>query len=412
VDIQNAVDNNLMMFLIRKGLKYIWALTFFLSLFFSQKIWAQSVSKISCLMPYEISISKENNEGVDFKYVEYEFHDEFTFWYKINLKDNLKFSYEITSMDDNDNFNVYFYQYDGNNFCRSFIQNNIDLISFEKKFEYKGTKGSNYYIGIFPLFPGGCGHKIAFNIGKGLINLESRNRYVSCENDEIVKNVKVSPDKATVIVSGKVSDEKTGNKINARITLVDPFTGHQEEILSNDKDGFIAELMEDGDYKVRIQAFGYLDEVTAISAYNNEVFRFTLKSSSETNYILNEVYFYPNTYALKEESIEELEGIYSYLINHPELQMKIVGHTNGNKNIKASRFVKEESEEWNFNGTAKELSLRRAAKIKDYLVGRGVNEYLILVEGKGSDEMIVNNPTNMKEAMMNIRVEIKISSHN
>jgi len=151
----------------KKGLKYFLALTFFIPVFISSISLAQTASKISCLLPYEITFTKEHKEGVQFKYVEYESHDDHTFWYRINLDDNLKFSYEISSLDNLNNFDVYFYQYDGNTFCRAFIRNNLELISFDKKFEYKGTKGSTYYIGIFPMEAGGCGHKIKFLLGEG-----------------------------------------------------------------------------------------------------------------------------------------------------------------------------------------------------------------------------------------------------
>ncbi len=75
---------------------------------------------------------------MEHRFVEYEYHDDFTFWYKVNLSDNLEFSYEITSLDENNNFDVYFYKYDGNTFCRSFIQNNL-----ESQLEWNSVGGSN-----------------------------------------------------------------------------------------------------------------------------------------------------------------------------------------------------------------------------------------------------------------------------
>ena len=395
----------------KRGLGVFQGLFVFFILFLTD-LNAQTVHKINCLMPYEISFDKLSQISEEIRKVEFENHDDHTFWYKIQFNENEKFSYRIESMDDQKSFDIYFYQYDGSNFCRSFIQNNLELISFENNLEQKVLKGSVYYLGVYPLFPGGCGHKISLKSGGNILNLEIKKSGSSCNNQEVVINPDPILGKQNIAISGKVLDDVSNNKINARISFIDPFTGHQKQIFSTQKEGFSIDVLEDGDYKVMIQAFGYKDEITAISAQKGESYTFRLKSSDRKNYVLNNVYFYPNTYALKDESVEELESIFSYLVNHPSTQIKVVGHTNGDKDVKASRFVKEEGEEWNFSGTAKELSFRRASKIKDYLTVKGIDELNIKADGKGGEEMIVKEPLHMSDAMKNIRVEITIVSQN
>lgn len=393
------------------GLGIFQGLFVFFILFLTE-LNAQTIHKINCLMPYEISFDKSVQGNEVIRKVEFENHDDHTFWYKIKFSENEKFSYQIESMDDQKSFDIYFYQYDGSNFCRSFIQNNLELISFENNLEQKVEKGSVYYLGVYPLFPGGCGHKIKLKSGESTLVVESQRSGSSCNNEEVVINPDPISGKQNVVISGKVLDDVSNNKINARISFVDPFTGHQKQIFSTQKEGFSIDVLEDGDYKVMIQAFGYKDEITAISAHKGETYTFRLKSSDRKNYVLNNVYFYPNTYALKDESVEELESIFSYLVNHSGTQIEVIGHTNGDKDVKASRFVKENGEEWNFSGTAKELSFRRASKIKDYLTTKGIDELKIKAEGKGGQEMIVKEPSNMTDAMKNIRVEVIIVSQN
>jgi outer membrane protein OmpA-like peptidoglycan-associated protein len=391
---------------------YTGFLFFNLSLVFfllTQVLDAQPVSKINCLLPHEMNFEKKASSSEGDNTVLYQDHDDHTFWYKLNFDENQKFSYSISSLDDQDNFDVYFYQYNGNNFCRSFIQNSIDLLSYEKNLEIKAEKGS-YYLGIFPLFPGGCGHKIEFTSEEVSQTLYVKNAKKNCISEEVVANPEPIPDADDVVISGKIMDAGTGNTINARLILIDPFTGHEKRTFSKEGKGFEVHLKEDGDYKIKIEAFGYKDKITALSAYDGAEFIYSLESSEKKNYVLNNVYFYPNTYALKDESIEELEGIYSFLKNHPELQIQIVGHTNGDKDVKASRLVREKGEEWNFSGTAKDLSFRRADKIKTYLVDKGIDGITIKAIGKGGEEMVVENPSNMKEAMQNIRVEIIVTS--
>lgn len=396
-----------------KGLGIIQGLFVLFLLNFFGQTYAQVYPKINCLVPYEIEVgSLDSDQPVEEK-IEFLEHDDHTFWYKISFPENAKISYSIESMDDQKNFDIYFYQYDGSNFCRTFIQGNLDLLSFEKNVEdFKVEKNSNYYLGIFPLFPGGCGHKIKIQTKESQYLLQARKKGASCTDREVVINTDKTDDKKGIVISGFVKDKESGNRINARITLIDPFTGHQRQLFAKEKEGFEANLLEDGDYKVKIQAFGYQDEITAISAYNGESYEFELQASDEKSFVLNNVYFYPNTYALKDESTEELESIYSYMNNHPNFHLLVIGHTNGSKDVKASRFVKENGKEWNFTGTAKELSLQRANKIKEFLTEKGIDQLRIKAEGKGGEEMIVKDPSNMKEAMKNIRVEAKVISQN
>ena len=373
-------------------------------------LYAQSTPKINCLQPYTLEFSKDMKMS-DKKFVRYDDHDDHTFWYKFRMNDNEQFSYSFKSLDEQDNYTLFFYQYDGNNFCRSLIQNNLEMVSFERDVALKVKKNENYYIGIYALFPGGCGHSLSFKYGDHELILESLDLHGDCAADKNQGEQELLENEAEMlVVTGEVLDEKTRNKINAGLVFIDPFTDHK--VYSNStEDGFIVRLRKDGDYKLMISSFGYEDKITALSAYEGELYSYELKSSDKTEYVLNEVYFYPNTYALKEESKPELKGVYSFLSNHKDLKVEIIGHTNGSKYVKAGRVVIQKGEEWNFSGSARELSLRRAMKIKSYLEKKGLDTRNIEAKGLGGDEMIVKNPVNMKEAMENIRVEIKIWSY-
>jgi len=252
---------------------------------------------------------------------------------------------------------------------------------------------------------------LSFKYGDHELILESLDLHGDCAADKNQGEQELLENEAEMlVVTGEVLDEKTRNKINAGLVFIDPFTDHK--VYSNStEDGFIVRLRKDGDYKLMISSFGYEDKITALSAYEGELYSYELKSSDKTEYVLNEVYFYPNTYALKEESKPELKGVYSFLSNHKDLKVEIIGHTNGSKYVKAGRVVIQKGEEWNFSGSARELSLRRAMKIKSYLEKKGLDTRNIEAKGLGGDEMIVKNPVNMKEAMENIRVEIKIWSY-
>ena len=370
----------------------------------------QANVKVNCLQPFELDLSKDNNELYEEKYIHYNDHDDHTFWYKINTNESEKFGYTISSLDEQDNFDIYFYQYEGNSFCRNLIQENLELISFDGNLELKSDRNSTYYLGIYPLFPGGCGHSIEFRYAGSTLLLRSENEENDCSIKSDEQIIAELPEQSKAIISGFVSDEVTGNRINATLSFADPFTGHKINTTSTEENGFSVSLSNDGDYKVLIQSFGYLDNITALAAYEGEEYEFALKWSGKRSYILNNVYFFPNTYALKEESKIELQGVYSYLKNRTGINIEIIGHTNGNKDVRAGRMVNEKGEEWNFVGSAKELSQRRAYKIVKFLEEKGIDPRIMEAKGMGGDQMIVENPSSMKDAMLNIRVEIKVIS--
>ena len=86
-----------------------------------------------------------------------------------------------------------------------------------------------------------------------------------------------------------------------------------------------------------------------------------------------------------------LDDLAKALKDNPELQIKLVGHTD---NIGSEKFNLK-------------LSQYRAQTMKDYLVSKGVAAARISVEGKGMKEPLNDNSTDAKRAL-NRRVELTI----
>ena len=88
-----------------------------------------------------------------------------------------------------------------------------------------------------------------------------------------------------------------------------------------------------------------------------------------------------------------LDDLAKALNDNPELQIKLVGHTD---NIGSEKFNLK-------------LSQYRAQRMKDYLVSKGVADARISVEGKGMKEPLNDNGTEAKRAL-NRRVELTITT--
>jgi len=111
---------------------------------------------------------------------------------------------------------------------------------------------------------------------------------------------------------------------------------------------------------------------------------------------------------LKKESSEELQNFLGYLLNNPNINIEIQGHTNGDNKIAKNKAYRNLGEEWNFQGSAKKLSQKRAEAIKKYLATNGVAAERMVPKGYGGSRAVIKYPETMEEGQENIRVEVVI----
>lgn len=117
-----------------------------------------------------------------------------------------------------------------------------------------------------------------------------------------------------------------------------------------------------------------------IERQQNEILKLTMSS---------EVSFDTNSAALKSTFYSSLNKIAEIMVRYPQTQILVVGHTDS-----------VGSEQYN-----KDLSLRRANAVADYLIGNGVSRSRLGTEGHGELEPIASNDT-VDGRARNRRVEI------
>ena len=98
-----------------------------------------------------------------------------------------------------------------------------------------------------------------------------------------------------------------------------------------------------------------------------------------------------NSKSVNEQSSEYLNELADALRDNPQLKLVLIGHTD---NVGSDRYNLR-------------LSHERAESIKQYLVGKGVSNERIRVEGKGMRAPLNNNATE-EERSINRRVELSI----
>ena len=113
--------------------------------------------------------------------------------------------------------------------------------------------------------------------------------------------------------------------------------------------------------------------------------------NTEEDFVFENITFETNKAVLRPSSFRPLEAIATFLLNHPEYQLLITGHTD---NIGTE----------NFNKT---LSLQRAKAVAAFLIREGVDLNRLITAGKGELEPVETNETEAGRAQ-NRRVAFKL----
>jgi outer membrane protein OmpA-like peptidoglycan-associated protein len=140
----------------------------------------------------------------------------------------------------------------------------------------------------------------------------------------------------------------------------------------------------------RIRSSGLTDTATLTPAEVREIFGTTLDAlpGRPVSYTL---YFLEGRDELTAESMAELDKVFAELKRRPLPDIVVIGHTDTVGNLA-------------FNDR---LSLARAERLRDLLVGLGIPAERIEVAGRGKRELLVPTEDNVSEPR-NRRVEINV----
>ena len=124
------------------------------------------------------------------------------------------------------------------------------------------------------------------------------------------------------------------------------------------------------------------------SVIGTSVFR----SPPEEGFVIDlNILFETNSWSIQSEYFEKLDGLVSYM-NLKDFSIKVEGHT----------------DKVGGNEVNKELSLKRAESVKDYLVSNGVDSNRIKVFGYGEEKPAYDYKDGLEENVFNRRIEIVI----
>ena len=202
-------------------------------------------------------------------------------------------------------------------------------------------------------------------------------------------------------VSGRVLDADGAPVVGVAVT----FTGADARILTTDTNGrFQQDNMPPGDYQARIEREGFLISITPVHVDVRKETQLQLqllpkpKVSAVTIVkdklkLKGTIFFNTDTAELQTRSEPLLTEVADTLLRNPSLKtVEIRGHTDNAGTPEHNR----------------ELSIKRAEAVKDWLVRAGVSQDRLTAQGYGSDKPIAANVSQAGRAK-NRRVEFAIT---
>lgn len=354
----------------------------------SALIHAQDDDPFTCFNAQEIHFPLENNDFTKSQILlkeskvnalYYLYQDKYSFWYKFIADEDIKIEFSVAPSNLNDRYRAVPFKYGGRDFCEKLINENLQPMDIERlpifnadgSVLYKNTiqalKGDTFYISVLSLNADDCGHFLYMEAAGESLSMHAVHR--PCYN----------------FVFLDVPDFRAAKMVADDVTLDLDFGGEEEK----------EEPKEDSE-------FGALNTIEVQSKEEGFV-------SVGDKLVLNQVFFYTNTYALKPEADVELDQLVAFLKGNPTVEIEIQGHTaNDTENITPDPNFKGQGKEWNFKGSAFELSEERAEVVKDYLIEKGIDKKRIKAAGYGDTQKRIPDATTFEEFEKNMRVEALI----
>jgi outer membrane protein OmpA-like peptidoglycan-associated protein len=269
------------------------------------------------------------------------------------------------------------FKYSGTDFCDKLANESIDPLKMERaaiflgedKILYRNSmnvaKGDTIYISVLSLNRDDCGHFLHVKWGSEELSLHAVHQ--PCYN----------------FVFLEIPDYSAGKMIEEDVGLNLDFSSLEDS--TQDLSGYKAIKT------IEVQA-----EDEAFVEVGDKL-------------VLNQVFFYNNTYALKPGAEKELDQLVNFLVWNDNISVEIQGHTaNDSQDIKPDPNFKGQGKEWNFRGTAFELSERRAEAVRDYLIKKGIDESRLKAVGYGDTQKRFPDAETFEESEKNMRVEVLV----
>jgi outer membrane protein OmpA-like peptidoglycan-associated protein len=200
-----------------------------------------------------------------------------------------------------------------------------------------------------------------------------------------------------MVTEGKVLNKNTGKPIQAKLSLVDLATDSTlYQFESDGRTGEFTMLYPDKPASgLYVEKQGYLPKIYNVdrdSLQNKKSLDVELTPvAAGEEFTFENIFFDFDKDDLRPESRSSLKRLISFMNNNPSLKILISGHTD---NVGSGSYNKD-------------LSLRRAERVKAFLISNAISEERLSTIGLGSSKPVVGNDSPENRAL-NRRITVKI----
>jgi outer membrane protein OmpA-like peptidoglycan-associated protein len=203
----------------------------------------------------------------------------------------------------------------------------------------------------------------------------------------------------TLALKGKIYDAETKEPLQAHFELIDISTGEVfKEAFPNRGNGeFLVPMPVNKDFALVATHKGYQLFSKNYSLTENKEKELFIEvpmqpiGKAGTTFVLENVFFDTDSYALKQESKAELDRLFNILQENPTIKIEVGGHTDSDGD----------------DAHNQKLSENRAKSVVDYLLNKGISKERLSHKGYGETKPVAPNDTPQNKAK-NRRTEVKV----
>ena len=321
----------------------------------------------------------------------YLYQDKYTFWYKFIVHESMEIQFSVAPSNSEDRYRAVGFNSGAVDFCDRLITEGVQpmnlfpkpIFSEDGSILYKNTidaaPGDTIYISVLSLNDRDCGHFL----------------YIEAQQHNLSMHAIHGPcyDFVYLDIPDFGAARMVADDVQLNIDLGNELADISEKKIEEE----ITEEIED------LKGFGALSTIEVQSKEESLV-------SVGDKLVLNKVFFYNNTYALKPGAEIELNQLVEFLKGNPELRIEVQGHSaNNTDEILPDPNFKGQGKEWNFKGSAFQLGEERANAVREYLIQQGINKKRLTAKGYGDAHKRIPNASTFEEFEQNMRVEILIT---
>lgn len=378
-------------------------LLFTLLMLFCIGVSAQKSEPFTCFNAQEIKFPLEANDfsknqilmnDTTLNALYYLYQDKYSFWYKFIAEEDIKIQFSVSPSNPDDRYRAVAFEYGKSDFCDRLVNEGIDPLSLvrvpifsDEGLIYKNVinaaAGDTFYISVLSLNREDCGHFLYMEANNVSLSMHAVHR--PCYDFQYL----VAPD-----FSSK-------RKVEENVELEMDFA-HVDTLVTDSM--LPIPIVIDTLPPDKVGPFA---AITSIEVQQKKEGVVTVGDKL----VLNKVFFYNNTYAFKPGAEVELNQLLIFLQVNESVTVEIQGHSANNAElIEPDPNFKGQGKEWNFKGSAFELSEMRAGAVKQFLTENGIDKKRLEAKGFGDSQKRVSDAETFEDSEKNMRVEALIIS--